>query len=148
MSAADPAIAYDKKNDRYVTAFYDAAPTSRTVYGAIASAKSIVVPATNIAQSPAQSRDPSLLALGDRVLFVYADDRDQNSGYELYAHTLSADLSTDIAPPFRITNAPGDSIAPILAFASNGSVLVLFRDDRGPQPAVFETALQCVMPTP
>jgi hypothetical protein len=146
MSAASPVIAYDKKNDRYVTAFYDASPTDRSVYGAIASKSAIVVPATNIAESPAQSRDPTLLALGDRVLFVYADDRDQNNGYELYARTLSADLSTDLAPPFRITNAPGDSIAPILAFASNGSVLVLFRDDRGPQPAVFETALQCVMP--
>ena len=53
---------------------------------------------------------------------------------------------SDLAPPFRVTNATGDSISPILAFASNGSVLVLFRDDRGPQPAVFETALQCVMP--
>jgi hypothetical protein len=141
MSAADPLIAYDKKNDRYVAAFYDAAPTGRTVYGAVASKNGVVVPATNIAQSPTQSRDPALLALGDRVLFVYADNRDQNSGYELYARTLSADLSTDITPPFRVTNAPGDSIAPILAFASNGSVLVLFRDDRGPEPAVFETAL-------
>jgi hypothetical protein len=146
MSAADPMLAYDRKNDRYVAAFYDASPTSRTVYGTVVSKSAVVVPATNISQSPAQSRDPALLALGDRVLFVYSDDRDQNSGYELYAHTLSADLSTELAPPFRITNAPGDSIAPILAFASNGSVLVLFRDDRGPQPAVFETALQCVMP--
>jgi hypothetical protein len=146
MSGADPLIAYDKKNDRYVAAYYDTSPTGRTVYGAIVSKSAVVVPATNIAQSPAQSRDPALLALGDRVLFVYADDRDHNSGYELYAHTLSADLSTEIAQPFRVTNAPGDSIAPILAFASNGSVLVLFRDDRGPEPAVFETALQCVMP--
>jgi len=146
MSAADPMLAYDKKNDRYIAAFYDASPTNRTVYGTVVSKTGVVVPATDIAQSPAQSRDPALLALGDRVLFVYADDRDKNSGYELYAHTLSADLSTDIAPPFRVTNAPGDSINPILAFASNGSVLVLFRDDRGPQPAVFETALQCLMP--
>ena len=147
ITAAYPSIAYDKKNDRYVTSFFDAAPTKRTVYGAIASKTgTIVVPATNIAQSPAQSRDPSLVAFGDRVLFVYADDRDQNSGYELYAHTLAADLSSEIAPPVRVTQATGDSIAPILSFASDGSVLVLFRDDRGPNPAVFETSLKCVMP--
>ena len=98
MTAAAPLVAYDKKNDRYVASFYDAAPTGRTVYGAVvAKDATVVVPATNIAQSTAQSRDPSLLALGDRVLFVYADNRDGNQGYELYAHTLSADLSLDIS---------------------------------------------------
>jgi hypothetical protein len=147
MSAAGPLVAYDKKNDRYIASFYDSAPTGRTVYGAVVGkTATIVVPATNIAQSPAQSRDPALLALGDRVLFVYADNRDANQGYELYAHTLSADLSLDIATPVRVTQATGDSIAPVLSFASDGSVLVLFRDDRGPTPAVFETALKCVMP--
>jgi hypothetical protein len=147
MTAADPSIAYDHKNDRYVVSFYDAAPTKRTIYGAIGSKSgAVVVPATNVAQTPAQARDPSLIAFGDRVLFVYADDRDQNSGYELYAHTLSADLSSDLAPPTRVTQAPGDSVAPILSFAGDGSVLAIFRDDRGPNPAVFETSLKCVMP--
>ena len=108
----------------------------------------IVVPATNIAQSPSQSRDPSLLALGDRVLFVYADDRDQNSGYELYAHTLAADLSTSSRRQPRHASDGRQRRAASSSFAVDGTVLVLFRDDRGPKPAVFETALKCTLPTP
>ncbi len=149
MDGEGSSIAYDKKNDRYVVAFFDASPTKRTVYGALAGKDgSVVMPAVNVGQSPAQTRDVSLLALGDRVLFVYADDRDQNSGYELYAHTLAADLSSELSAPARVTAAPGDSIAPVLAFAADGTVLVMFRDDRGPNPAVFETGLKCVLPTP
>ena len=140
-------LAYDKKNDRYVASFYDAAPTKRTVFGTIVGKDGkVIVPPTDISQSPAQARDPSLRVLGDRVLFVYADDRDQNSGYELYAHTMSADLSTELSPPTRVTAAAGDSIAPLITFAADGTALVLFRDDRGPNPAVFETGLKCVMP--
>jgi hypothetical protein len=149
MGGSASSIAYDKKNDRYVVTFYDATPTKRTVYGTVVGKDAkVVVPPTDVGHSPAQTRDPSLLALGDRVLFVYADDRDQNSGYELYAHTLSADLSTELSAPTRVTAAPGDSIAPVLTFAADGTVLVLFRDDRGPNPAVWETGLKCVMPTP
>ncbi len=147
MQGAGPIVRYDHKNDRYAVAFYDAAPTKRVVYSAIvAKDETVVTPATDIAQSPAQSRDPSIFAFGDRVLFVFADDRDQNSGYELYAREMSADLMTELEAPTRITNAPGDSISPILSFAADGTVLVLFRDDRGPNPAVFETGLQCHMP--
>ncbi len=142
-------IAYDHKNDRYVMSFYDPAPTKRVVYGAIAGKDgTLIVPPTDIGASPSQTRDPTLLALGDRVLFVYADDRDQNSGYELYAHTLAADLSHELSAPARITQATGDSVAPLLSFAGDGTVLVLFRDDRGPNPAVFETGLKCTLPTP
>jgi len=149
MNGAGSSIAYDHKNDRYVATFYDANPTKRVVYGTVVGKDgTVIVPATNVAESPSQSRDPSMLALGDRVLFVYADDRDQNSGYELYTRELSADLSTELEPPTRVTNAPGDSIAPLLTFAADGTVLVLFRDDRGPNPAVWETGLACSMPTP
>ncbi len=142
-----PRIAYDKKNDRYVIAFFDPTPTKRAVYGAVTSPDgTIVVPATDISQTPLQARDAAVFAFGDRNLFVYADNRDQNDGYELYEHELSADFSTELSPPKRVTVAPGDSIEPALSFAANGTVLVVFRDDRGPNPAVFETGLQCLMP--
>jgi hypothetical protein len=149
MVGSGASIKYDRKNDRYVAAFYDASPTKRVVYGTVVGKDAtIVVPPTDVADSPNQARDPTLLTLGDRVLFVFADNRDQNSGYELYAHTFSADLSTELTPPTRITNAKGDSVAPLVAFADDGTVLVLFRDDRGANPAVWETGLACTMPTP
>ncbi len=142
-----PSIAYDKKNDRYVVAFSDPNAAKRVVYGVVVGKDgTIVTPATDASQSPAQARESSIIAFGDRVLFVYGDDRDQNSGYELYAHVLSADLTTELAPPVRVTDAPGDSIEPVLSFAANGNILVIFRDDRGQNPAVWETSLQCQMP--
>jgi len=146
MEGSGSSIAYDHKNDRYVVAFYDASPTKRVVYGTIAGKDgTIVVPPTNVSNSPSQARDVSVVALGDRILFVFADDRDGNDGYELYAHTLAADLSQELTPPTRITNAPGDSVQPLVAFAADGTALVLFRDDRGPNPAVWETGLACLM---
>jgi len=142
-----PRIAYDRKNDRYVLAFFDPSPSKRVVYGAIAGPNGgMVVPAKDVSQTPLQARDAAIFAFGDRVLFVYADNRDQNSGYELYEHELSADLGSELSPPKRVTVAPNDSIEPIISFAADGTVLVLFRDDRGPNPAVFETGLKCVMP--
>ena len=147
MTGADASIHYDKKNDRYAVGFYDSSPAKRVIYGTIVGKDgSIVTPLTDIAESPSQARDPSLFAFGDRVLFVYADDLDQNSGYELYTRELSADLKTELEAPTRVTVAPGDSIEPVQSFAADGTVLVMFRDDRGPQPAVFETGLKCVMP--
>lgn len=149
MDGESSSVRYDKKNDRYVATFFDATPVKRTVYGVVVGKDSkLVVPATDVGKSPSQTRDPTLVTLGDRVLFLYADDRDQNGGYELYAHTMAADLSSELSPPTRVTFADGDSIFPIVTFADDGTALVIFRDDRGPNPAVFETGLKCVMPTP
>ena len=147
MTAAAPSVRYDKKNDRYGVSFYDDSPTKRVIYGrSSARTGSIVTPLVNIAESPSQARDPSMFAFGDRILFVYADDRDQNDGYELYTREMSADLTRQSATHTRHGDATGDSVEPILSFAADGTVLVLFRDDRGPTPAVFETASNATCP--
>ncbi len=148
MGAAAPSISFDKKHDRYAVAFYDPSPSKRVVYGAIVGPdETIVTPATNIAQSPAQARDPALFAFGDRVLFVYADDQD-GTFYQLYAREMSADLTSELEPATPVTAATGDCTEPLFSFSENGTVLVLFRDDQGPDPAVFETGLKCNMPPP
>jgi len=147
IGGESPTIAYDHKNDRYVVAFSDPNPAKRVVYGTVVGKDgAIVTPALDVSQSPAQARDSAIFAFGDRVLVIYGDDRDQNDGYELYAHVLSADLTSELAAPARVTDASGDSIEPVLSFASNGNVLVIFRDDRGQNPAVWETGLACTMP--
>ena len=139
-----PSIVFNRTS--YVVGFFDPRPNQRVVYGTVVDGQGqIIVPPANIAVSSGQSRDPTLLALGDRVLFLYADNRDANGGYELYARTLWADLG-NLSPPMRVTNAQGDSVNPHTAFATDGTVLVIFRDDRGPTPAVFETGLACSMP--
>jgi hypothetical protein len=148
MGAAAPSVSFDKKHDRYAVAFYDPSPTKRVVYGAIVGPdESIITPATNISESPAQARDPALFAFGDRVLFVYADDQD-GTVYQLYAREMSADLTSELEPATPITAATGDCTEPLFSFSENGTVLVLFRDDQGPDPAVFETGLKCNMPPP
>ncbi len=144
LQGAGPDIVFNRTS--YVVSFFDPRAGKRTVYGTVVGGDgSIIVPPTDIAVSPGESRDSALIPLGDRVLFVYADDRDNNQGYELYTRTLWADL-TSLGPPARVTAAPGDSIAPRAAFAPDGTVLVIFRDDRGLAPAVFETGLACDMP--
>ena len=144
LQGVGPTVVFNRSS--YVTAFWDPRSGKRAVYGAVVSGDGLVlVPATNVTLSPGQSRDASLIALGDRVLFLYADDRDGNSGFELYARTLWADLG-NLGPPVRVTHAAGESIDPHGAFATDGTVLVLFRDDRGTAPAVFETGLACKLP--
>ncbi|CAN5444547.1 hypothetical protein BH09MYX1_BH09MYX1_04350 [soil metagenome] len=144
LQGVSPTLVFNRSS--YVAAFFDPRSGKRAVYGAVVSGDgNVVVPATNITLIDGQSRDASLIALGDRVLFLYSDDRDKNSGFELYARTLWADLGS-LGPPVRVTSALGDSIEPHGAFATDGTVLVTFRDDRGSNPAVFETGLACKLP--
>lgn len=128
----------------YVAAWYTPAATTRAVFAtSIAPDGEVLVGPVRVSDGASgQSRDPALLSLGDRVLLVWADDRDKNQGYELYTRTLGADL-VPLGPSARITNAMGDSIEPVLAFGHKGSVSVLFRDDRLAAPAAFFTALAC-----
>lgn len=139
-----PEVAFNRTS--YVLGFSDPRAGKRAVFAAVASTDgTLVVPPTTIALPGANQRDVSLLALGDRVVFVYSDDRDANKGYELYARTLWSDLGA-LSAPARVTSAIGDSIGATVAFASTGSVIAVFRDDRGDAPAVFSTALACKMP--
>ena len=96
------------------------------------------------APGAARSRYPSLLPLGDRALVVYSDDRDANSGYELYSRMFDRELSP-IGSEMRLTNAPFDSVYPVTAFGPEGEVAILFRDDRqGGAHHVWFTRLGCV----
>ena len=129
----------------YVAAWYTPEATMRTVFATALGRDGTVVVAPKRVPDPGlgQSREPAVISLGDRVLLVWADDRDQNQGFELYTRTLAADLTT-LGPQRRVTNAVGDSVSPVIAFGHHGSVSVLFRDDRLAAPAAFFTALACV----
>src|SRR6185312_12176464 len=71
MDGEGSSLVYDKKNDRYVAAFFDASPSKRVVYGTVIGKDAkIVVPPTDVGKSPAQTRDVAVVALGDRNLFV------------------------------------------------------------------------------
>ena len=132
--------------DAYVAAWYDGSASPYTVYGAVIDKDgTVLTPATPLAVTPSNTRYPWLMPLGDRLLLVFSDDRDENEGYELYGKMLTANLEA-ASEDLRITNAIGHSIAPRASFGPTGDVGVLFRDDRLLEQNVFFTRLSCVIP--
>jgi hypothetical protein len=104
-----------------------------------------VIRAKAITQGTRHARSPALLPYGDRLLLVWADDRDANGGYELYAKMLDRRLEA-LGAEQRLTTARGDSLDPFLSFGPGGDVGVLFNDNRPGAPQAFFTRLRCVLP--
>jgi hypothetical protein len=143
-----PTVVWNK--DRYVVAWFDRTKSPRAIYAATISEQGELLAPPRAITSPGlfRSRYPYLRSLGDRVLAVYADDRDQNNGYELYSVMISADLEP-LGPEQRLTFAQQDSIYPVAAFGPDGNVGILFRDDReGGAHHMYFTRLGCVTTTP
>jgi len=136
--------------DTYVVAWFDRSASPPGIYGAVLSLEGqVIVDPRLLSSTPpsAHSRFPALKPLGDRLVLVFADDRDGQGGYELYGRMLTAELEP-LTEPQRITNAPGDSIYPKLAFGPDGNVGILFRDDRLGAQHVWFTRLGCVAGAP
>ena len=132
--------------DRYIVAWADWSASPKAIYAtAIAPDGKVLVPPKPIT-SPGKfrSRWPHLKPLGDRLLVIYSDDRDdQNAGYEIYSRMVDNELDP-IGSEQRITKAAGDSVHPVASFGPDGNVGVLFRDDRQGQQDVWFTRLGCV----
>jgi hypothetical protein len=134
--------------DRYVVAWFDRTGPNRAIFATtIDEDGNVLTPPTALSAPGAfRSRYPQLLPLGDRILVVYADDRDGNSGYELYSRMVSSNLAP-LGPEQRLTFASFDSVYPIATFGADGDVGILFRDDReGGLHHVWFTRLGCVSP--
>lgn len=142
--AVYPTVVWNE--DRYVIAWFDKSANPKSIYAAaVAEDGTVLVPATPVT-SPGtfRSRYPYLRPLGDRLLLVYSDDRDQNDGYELYSRMIGADLAP-LTDEKRLTVDTMDSIYPIAAFGPEGDVGILFRDDRdNGEHHVFFMKLGCV----
>ncbi|EYF07947.1 putative metal-binding motif-containing protein [Chondromyces apiculatus] len=145
--AVYPTVVWNQ--DRFVVAWYDKTRFPTAIYAAVIGEGGEVLVAPQPITNPgsARSRYPFLRPLGDRVLVVYADDRDQNAGYEIYSTVVGADLSPR-SPEQRITFAQENSISPIASFGPAGELGILFRDDRLGANHVFFTRLGCVAETP
>jgi hypothetical protein len=116
---------------------------SRAVWGATIDGNgSVVVAAKAITDSPRFARNPSLIPLGDRMIVVYADDRDQNGGFEIYSRMLDSQLGP-MSDAGRITTHTADSVNPIAQLGPNGEIGVLFRDNREGPPQTYFTSLVC-----
>jgi hypothetical protein len=143
-SAVFPSVVWNK--DRYVVSWYDKTAKPKAAYAAVVGEDgALLVPARPITSPGAfRSRYPFLRPLGDRLLVVYSDDRDQNDGYEIYSRMISANLDP-LGSELRITNAARDSVFPTATFGPDGQVAILFRDDREQgQHNVYLTRLGCI----
>lgn len=131
--------------DRYLVTWFFRTGNQKAVFGAtFDEAGNPITPPTAISNpGPFRSRYPTVLALGDRSLFIYSDDRDGNDGYELYSRMVDRQL-VPLGAEQRLTNAPRDSIDPIAAFGADGNVGILFRDDRDLAMHVWFDQLGCV----
>ena len=142
--AVYPSIIINK--DRFVVSWFERTGNPPAIFAAeIGLDGTVLVPRKQITQPPpgAHSRYPALRSLGNKTLLVYSDDRDHNSGYELYDRIFDNDLNP-ITAETRITTAPGDSIYPAITIGPNGDMGVLFRDDRLGAQHVWFTHLTCV----
>jgi Tol biopolymer transport system component len=149
ISGVYPSIIWNRS--AYVIAFYDSDSTRHAIYGAVrGEAAEEIVSTRPITSSPRHSRYPTMLPYGDRFLLVWSDDKDNNSGYELYSKMLDNGLQS-LTGEDRLTYARGQSITPTASFSPDGRVGILFRDDRDGSPQVYFTGMFCttaVAPTP
>ncbi|WP_437604153.1 putative metal-binding motif-containing protein [Sorangium sp. So ce590] len=142
--AVYPTVVWNR--DRYVIAWFDKSASPKGIYAAAVSERGEILAQPTAISNPGsfRSRYPFLRPLGDRLLAIYSDDRDQNDGYELYAVTVNAALAP-ISAEQRLTFARRDSIGPVATFGPEGDVGILFRDDReGGEHHVFFTRLACI----
>lgn len=102
----------------------------------------LVTPPRQMTATPGNARSPSIVALGDRLLMVYSDSRDDNQGYELYTQTYGPDLLR-IGLPTRITNHIGDSTGARPISGPEGEIGVLFTDQRDGLSQAYFTRLVC-----
>lgn len=112
-----------------------------SLWGAAFSADAeLLVAPQSITSGARFARTHAALSLGDRVLVVWADDRDGN--YELYSQVFSPQLAP-LTRPQRLSFDPADTLSPALAVGPNGDIGVLFDDWRSGSRQVYFTRLQC-----
>lgn len=113
------------------------------IYGAaLDGVGAITTPVRQMTATPGDARFPAIVPLGDRLLMVYADTRDDNDGFELYTQTYGPDLIR-IGLPTRITDSPGVSKYPVPVSGPEGEIGVLFSDKREGDAQTYFTRLVC-----
>ncbi|MCA9600321.1 MAG: hypothetical protein KC776_43755 [Myxococcales bacterium] len=139
-NGVNPSIVWNK--DRYVVVYgkRDAVP-GPAIWGVVVDESGkVLVQEKQITFGASFARTQAILPLGDRLLLVWADDKDGN--YELYSKMLSPSLQ-ELTPRQRITKDPSDSVYPSIAFGPDGDVGVLFDDRRTGNWQVYFSRLVC-----
>jgi hypothetical protein len=135
-----PTVVWNK--DRFVIAYEKKVATKpgNAIFGLTVDESGNPTGEKKLTDGASFARTHSLLALGDRLLLVWADDHDGN--FELYTKLLTPSLD-ELTPRKRITVDGADSLWPIAAFGPDGDVGVLFNDTRSGSWQVYFTRLVC-----
>jgi len=140
--AVEPAIA--SAGERFFVAWHTRSgrgPGS-TIDGAVLDENGGILMAPRpITSAAAFARSKTWIALGDRLLLVWAAD--YGDGYDLYAKLLDRDLAP-LGDEVRVTEDAADTASPSVAIGSAGDVGVIFRDRREGPWQVYFTRLRCV----
>lgn len=114
-----------------------------SIYGATVDDSGNVLQAARAVTSGAShARSFSALSLGDRVVLVWADDRDGN--YELYEQILDGDLNV-LSPRTRLSFTPSDSLSPVAALGPNGDLGVLYDDWQSGDRQSYFLGMSCII---
>src|SRR5207249_3114907 len=72
----------------------------------------------------------SISSNGKMFLLVWEDDRNADTGVDIYGLRVGLDGKAIDAAPFAITRAPGDQYLPAVAAIPGGDFLVVWSDER------------------
>lgn len=140
--AASSALAWSL--DRYVVVWdtRDVFPGPSILGATLGSDGSILLGERPVTAVAPFARSESIVPLGDRLLFAWAEERD--GSYDIYTKMLGTDL-TDRSPPQKVTNASSDSIGPGLALGGTEGAAMVFEDNRSGALEVYAMRLACVV---
>lgn len=128
LSATDPDAATITENDgNFIVAWHDVGATGapgQTLVGTVLDEQGRELIAPRAITEPAPFvRSHSMVALGDRILLIWAEYRD--GGYDLQSAELSTDLEL-LGPARALTNFDTDAFGPRAAFGPRGEIGVMF----------------------
>jgi len=114
-----------------------------SIFGAVVDENGNVLQAERAVTAGANfARSFSALSLGDRVLLVWADDRDGN--YELYLQILDADLNL-LTPRTRLSFTAADTLSPVATLGPDGDLGVLYDDWQSGARQSYFLAMSCTI---
>lgn len=128
--------------DRFIVLFntYDRTP-GEALWGAAFDLEGrLLLAPRRLTEGARFARSHDALALGDRLLVVWADDRDGN--YELYSQLLGRDFGV-LAGRQRLTDDPAASLGPLITRGPNGQIGVAFTDYRTGSNQTYMLTLGC-----
>jgi hypothetical protein len=140
--SVDPSAVFS--GDRFVVVWsrYASSSPGDSIWGAtLTETGEILESERRVTEGASFARFQSLLALGDRLLLIWAAEVDDN--YDLYAKLLKLDLG-ELTPSAALTRTAGNSIGPVAAFGPGGDVGVLFDEESSGTWQTYFTRLTCM----